>query len=146
MIRDHIGIDDTYLKFLLRHGHDGVGSYFRAGSCGGWDHNDGNAFFRPSRIVQKLLYAVFIGHKNTCQLGGIHHASASAGYDHIRSAFLKSIYQFLDSHITWLCRQIIQHIVIGSRRLYRLFRQSKQAGGFNSLIGKHGYFLRSLSL
>ena len=138
VIGDHVVVYDADLQLFFRNGYDGIGRYLSAGAGSGGDQDDGNAFFCTARLIQKLLHAVFVGNQDAGQLGRVHNAAAAAGNDHVGSAFLKLIHQFLNSHVASLCGKLIQNIVVGSGCLYGLLRQGEQACAFDSLVGEHG--------
>ena len=138
IVGDHVFIDDAHLQLLFRHSYDGVGRYLGSGpGCGG-DQDDGDTFFCPARLVQKLLYAVFVGDQDAGELGRVHDAAAAAGYNEIRSAGLEFIHQLLDRHVAGLCRKIVQNVIVCSGGFYCLLRKREQAGGLDALVSEHG--------
>ena len=54
IIRNHIIVDDSLLRLLLRHGYDGIAGGFRPGSAGGGNHNRLPLLSGQRRILKQI--------------------------------------------------------------------------------------------
>ena len=138
VVGDHILVDDADLQLFLGHGDDGVGGDLCAGTGGCGDQNDGYALLGATRFVQQLLDAVLVGDQHTGQLGGIHNRAAAAGDDHIRTARLELVNELLHGHVAWLCRQVVEDIIVRAAGLDGFLGQGEQPRTLDALIGEHG--------
>lgn len=78
--------------------------------------------------------------KHTGQLGGIHHAAAAHGQNHIRALGPAGIHQLLDLAVARLRRQVIQHTECRLRLLKLLQHGVQQAGAADPLVCKDSRF------
>ena len=100
----------------------------------------GQHFFCAAGRFQQVVHGRAAVQKHTGQLGGIHHAAAAHGQNHIRALGPAGIHQLLDLAVARLRRQVIQHTECRLRLLKLLQHGVQQAGAADPLVCKDSRF------